>query len=56
MSDLETQDGLKKHIIRALQLAKKDLEEKRQKANFVRIIMRFPQIKSVFAKLRSGEQ
>mmetsp|Transcript_8834 Transcript_8834/g.18386 ORF Transcript_8834/g.18386 Transcript_8834/m.18386 type:complete len:464 (-) Transcript_8834:13-1404(-) len=53
MSDLETQDGLKKHIIRALQLAKKDLEEKRQKANFVRIIMRFPQIKSVFAKLRS---
>lgn len=48
-----TSMGLKQHIIKALQLAKADLESKHQKANFVRIIMRFPQIRSVFDRLKA---
>ncbi len=48
-----TSTGLKEHILRALQLAKTDLESKHQKANFVRIIMRFPQIRSVFDRLKA---
>jgi calcium-binding protein CML len=53
MSDLATLEGLKTHVVHALQLAKKELDEKNQKANFVRIIMRFPQIKAVFDRLRA---
>ena len=52
-SSLTTHEGLKENVIRALQLAKTDLESKHQKANFVRIIMRFPQIKSVFDRLKA---
>jgi len=48
-----TSTGLKQHILHALQLAKSDLESKHQKANFVRIIMRFPQIRSVFDRLKA---
>ena len=48
-----TSTGLKEHIIHALQLAKSDLEANHQKANFVRIIMRFPQIRSVFDRLKA---
>ncbi|EED94620.1 predicted protein [Thalassiosira pseudonana CCMP1335] len=53
MADLNTTEGLKSHISHALTLAKADLAVKHQKANFVRIIMRFPQIHSVFQRLRS---
>lgn len=53
MSDLGTPEGFKSHVVHALQLAKKQLDENNQKANFVRIIMRFPQIKSVFDRLRA---
>ncbi|KAL7496383.1 hypothetical protein ACHAWT_004695 [Skeletonema menzelii] len=48
-----TSTGLKEHIIHALKLAKSDLEANHQKANFVRIIMRFPQIRSVFDRLKA---
>ena len=48
-----TASGLKEHIVHALELAKSDLEAKHQKANFVRIIMRFPQIRSVFDRLKA---
>ena len=45
--------GLKENIVAALGIAKADLEAKHQKANFVRIIMRFPQIRSVFDRLKA---
>eukprot|EP00573_Skeletonema_grethae_P003192 CAMPEP_0201687440 /NCGR_PEP_ID=MMETSP0578-20130828/1501_1 /ASSEMBLY_ACC=CAM_ASM_000663 /TAXON_ID=267565 /ORGANISM="Skeletonema grethea, Strain CCMP 1804" /LENGTH=472 /DNA_ID=CAMNT_0048171599 /DNA_START=26 /DNA_END=1444 /DNA_ORIENTATION=- len=48
-----TSSGLKDHIVHALKLAKSDLEANHQKANFVRIIMRFPQIRSVFDRLKA---
>ncbi|KAL3794787.1 hypothetical protein HJC23_012797 [Cyclotella cryptica] len=53
MSDLSSAEGFKAHVVHALKLAKKRLDEKNEKANFVRIIMRFPQIKSVFDRLRA---
>ena len=53
MSDLSNAEGFKAHVVHALKLAKKQLDEKNEKANFVRIIMRFPQIKSVFDRLRA---
>lgn len=50
---LSTTEGFKANVIKALQLAKKDLEAKHEKANFIRIIMRFPKIKAVFERLRA---
>ena len=52
-ASLGTTEGFKSHIVHALKIAKAQLDEKHQKANFVRIIMRFPQIKSVFDRLRA---
>ena len=52
ISDPSTPEGLKSHLLHALQLAKQSLDDQNIKANFVRIIMRFPQIKSVFDRLK----
>ena len=49
---LSTPEGFKSHLLHALQIAKQSLDDKNIKANFVRIIMRFPQIKSVFDRLK----
>mmetsp|Transcript_784 Transcript_784/g.1439 ORF Transcript_784/g.1439 Transcript_784/m.1439 type:complete len:476 (+) Transcript_784:180-1607(+) len=51
-SSLSTSEGFKANVVSALQLAKKELDEKKTKANFIRIIMRFPKIKAVFERLR----
>mmetsp|Transcript_213 Transcript_213/g.312 ORF Transcript_213/g.312 Transcript_213/m.312 type:complete len:483 (+) Transcript_213:107-1555(+) len=49
---LSTSEGFNANVVNALQLAKKELDEKKTKANFIRIIMRFPKIKAVFERLR----
>jgi len=51
-SSLSTSEGFKANVVKALQLAKKELNDKKTKANFTRIIMRFPKIKVVFERLR----
>jgi len=51
-SSLSTSEGFKANVVNALQLAKKELDDKKTKANFIRIIMRFPKIKAVFERLR----
>ena len=48
-----TTEGFKANVVEALQLAKKELESKHEKANFIRIIMRFPKIRAVFDRLRA---
>ena len=48
-----THEGFKTNVVNALQLAKKELESKNEKANFIRIIMRFPKIRAVFDRLRA---
>ena len=48
-----TPEGFKANVINALQLAKKDLQSRNEKANFIRIIMRFPKIRAVFDRLRA---
>eukprot|EP00579_Thalassiosira_antarctica_P001308 CAMPEP_0201866512 /NCGR_PEP_ID=MMETSP0902-20130614/1077_1 /ASSEMBLY_ACC=CAM_ASM_000551 /TAXON_ID=420261 /ORGANISM="Thalassiosira antarctica, Strain CCMP982" /LENGTH=475 /DNA_ID=CAMNT_0048391501 /DNA_START=106 /DNA_END=1533 /DNA_ORIENTATION=- len=48
-----THEGFKTNVVNALQLAKKQLESKNEKANFIRIIMRFPKIRAVFDRLRA---
>ena len=48
-----TSKGFQANVVTALQVAKKELEMKNEKANFIRIIMRFPKIKSVFDRLRA---
>jgi len=50
---LSDSDGFKNNIVSALQLAKAELETKHEKANFIRIIMRFPKIRAVFDRLRA---
>jgi len=50
---ISTTEGFKANVVQALQLAKTDLEAKHEKANFIRIIMRFPKIRAVFDRLRA---
>lgn len=50
---LSSSEGMKANVTAALQLAKKELESKKEKANFIRIIMRFPKIRAVFDRLRA---
>lgn len=50
---MSTTEGFQSNVIQALQLAKKDLDSKKEKANFIRIIMRFPKIRAVFDRLRA---
>jgi len=50
---LTTKDGFHEHVLSALQLAKTELESRGEKANFIRIIMRFNKIKSVFDRLKA---
>ena len=52
---LSDSDGFKNNIVSALQLAKAELETKHEKANFIRIIMRFPKIRAVFEPFKLGE-
>lgn len=48
-----TSKGFQANVVTALQVAKSKLDKKNEKANFIRIIMRFPKIKSVFDRLRA---
>lgn len=50
---LTTKDGFHEHVLSALKLAKTELESRGEKANFIRIIMRFNKIKSVFDRLKA---
>ncbi|KAL9191473.1 hypothetical protein ACHAXT_001179 [Thalassiosira profunda] len=50
---LSTPEGFKANVLAALQLARKDLAARHEKANFIRIIMRFPKIRAVFDRLRA---
>ena len=50
---ISTTEGFKSSVVTALQLAKSELEAKHEKANFIRIIMRFPKIRAVFDRLRA---
>lgn len=50
---LSTKEGFQAHILEALKLAKTELEAKHEKANFIRIVMRFPKIRAVFDRLRA---
>mmetsp|Transcript_40432 Transcript_40432/g.86089 ORF Transcript_40432/g.86089 Transcript_40432/m.86089 type:complete len:474 (-) Transcript_40432:131-1552(-) len=52
-SSFSTPEGFKANVVSALQLAKKELEARHEKANFIRIIMRFPKIRAVFERLRA---
>lgn len=52
MGSFSTSEGFKANVVTALQLAKKELDAKKDKANFIRIIMRFPKIRAVFERLR----
>lgn len=44
---------MKANVLAALKLAKNELAAKNEKANFIRIIMRFPKIRAVFDRLRA---
>lgn len=48
-----TSKGFQANVVTALQVAKNELEMTNEKANFIRIIMRFPKIKSVLDRLRA---
>ncbi|KAL7532163.1 hypothetical protein ACHAXR_004469 [Thalassiosira sp. AJA248-18] len=50
---ISTSEGMKTNILNALTLAKGELAAKNEKANFIRIIMRFPKIRAVFDRLRA---
>lgn len=50
---ITTSEGFKSSVVAALQLAKQELASKNEKANFIRIIMRFPKIRAVFDRLRA---
>eukprot|EP00578_Thalassiosira_sp_NH16_P017674 CAMPEP_0181121722 /NCGR_PEP_ID=MMETSP1071-20121207/24902_1 /TAXON_ID=35127 /ORGANISM="Thalassiosira sp., Strain NH16" /LENGTH=477 /DNA_ID=CAMNT_0023206585 /DNA_START=37 /DNA_END=1470 /DNA_ORIENTATION=+ len=50
---MSTSKGMRANVTNALQLAKKELDSKNEKANFIRIIMRFPKIRAVFDRLRA---
>ncbi|KAL7547861.1 hypothetical protein ACHAWF_011135 [Thalassiosira exigua] len=50
---MSTRDGFRASVLEALQVAKRDLESKNEKANFIRIVMRFPRIRAVFDRLRA---
>ena len=50
---MSTSEGMRANVTNALQLAKKELDSKNEKANFIRIIMRFPKIRAVFDRLRA---
>jgi calcium-binding protein CML len=52
-SSFTTTEGFRINVINALHVAKTQLESRNEKANFIRIIMRFPKIKSVFDRLRA---
>jgi calcium-binding protein CML len=48
-----TTEGFRINVIKALNVAKRELESRNEKANFIRIMMRFPKIKSAFDRLRA---
>ncbi|KAL3817238.1 hypothetical protein ACHAXA_009525 [Cyclostephanos tholiformis] len=48
-----TSKGFRINVINALSVAKRELESRNEKANFIRIMMRFPKIKAVFDRLRA---
>ena len=50
---ISTKDGFHDKVLSALQLAKIELESRGEKANFIRIIMRFNKIKAVFDRLKA---
>ena len=50
---ISSSEGMQASVLAALQLARDELAAKKEKANFIRIIMRFPKIRAVFARLRA---
>mmetsp|Transcript_6803 Transcript_6803/g.15738 ORF Transcript_6803/g.15738 Transcript_6803/m.15738 type:complete len:479 (-) Transcript_6803:81-1517(-) len=50
---LSSKDEFHEKVLSALQLAKTELESRGEKANFIRIIMRFNKIKAVFDRLKA---
>jgi len=50
---MSSSEGFKANVHAALQLAKRELDAGEEKANFIRIIMRFPKIKAVLDRLRA---
>eukprot|EP00567_Pseudictyota_dubia_P015430 CAMPEP_0197446964 /NCGR_PEP_ID=MMETSP1175-20131217/11746_1 /TAXON_ID=1003142 /ORGANISM="Triceratium dubium, Strain CCMP147" /LENGTH=235 /DNA_ID=CAMNT_0042978141 /DNA_START=105 /DNA_END=812 /DNA_ORIENTATION=+ len=49
----DAEDQLKGKIVRALKLAKEKLDSQKEKANFIRILIRFPKIKVPFEEIRA---